>query len=119
MRTIGIAGIGLSGASAFLGIGWACPFFLVTGAHCPTCGLTRSIAALFRGDIATSLMFHPAGLAVAAFVLVAAVAPQMINDLHSMSVKRWRATRVQLRVPIAAASLVVAWSWTLTRVLPS
>lgn len=118
MRAVGIAGIGLGGASAFLGIGWACPFFLVTGAHCPTCGLTRSIAALFRGDIATSVMFHPAGLVVAALVVVAAVAPQMIYDLHRMSVKRWGATRVHLRVPIAAASLVVAWSWSLTRVLP-
>lgn len=118
MRAIGLTGIGLGGVSAFLGIGWACPFFLVTGAHCPTCGLTRSVAALFRGDIGTSAMFHPAGLAVALLVVVAAVAPQFIYDLHRKSVERWSAMRVHIRVPLVAASLVIAWSWSLTRVLP-
>ena len=118
VRAIGLAGIGLGGASAFLGIGWACPFYLVTGAHCPTCGLTRSVAALFRGDIGTSAMFHPAGIAIALLIVIAVVAPQLIYDLHRTSVERWSAMRVLIRVPIAAASLVIAWSWSLTRVLP-
>ena len=118
MRAISLTGIGLGGVSVFLGIGWACPFFLVTGAHCPTCGLTRSVAALFRGDIGTSVMFHPAGLALAFLVVVAAVAPRVIYDLHRTSAERWSALRVHIRVPIAAASLVIAWSWSLTRVLP-
>lgn len=38
-----------------------CPFLRVTGRPCPTCGLTRSWAALLHGDLGGSLAFHAAG----------------------------------------------------------
>jgi hypothetical protein len=119
VRAIGLTGIGLGGASAFLGVGWACPFFLVTGAHCPSCGLTRSVAALFRGDIANSVMFHPAGFSVALLLVFAVVAPKFILGLHRISVERWSAVRFHIKVPLTAATLAIAWSWSVTRVLPS
>lgn len=32
-----------------------CPFFQVTGFHCPGCGTTRGFHALFNGDLATAV----------------------------------------------------------------
>ncbi|MEU0721784.1 DUF2752 domain-containing protein [Streptomyces lavendulocolor] len=36
------------------------------GIMAPTCGLTRSVVAVFRGDVATAWRYNPAGLLVAA-----------------------------------------------------
>lgn len=46
-----------------------CPFHALTGLPCLTCGATRALAALLRGDLATSLRTNPlvgAGAAAAA-----------------------------------------------------
>lgn len=49
---------------------YSCPIKLVlpicfvkqyTGKECSTCGLTRSIVALYNGDLDLSIKFHPAG----------------------------------------------------------
>lgn len=42
-----------------------CPFRLVTGLPCPFCGMTRSLLALGRGDVAASVALHPLGPVVA------------------------------------------------------
>ena len=39
-----------------------CLFHRLTALPCPTCGLTRSWAALLRGQIGISLRFHALGL---------------------------------------------------------
>ena len=36
-----------------------CPFRLLTHLPCPFCGMSRSVALLYRGDIAGSLSFCP------------------------------------------------------------
>jgi hypothetical protein len=38
----------------------SCPFKQLTGADCPGCGFQRSVVALLRGDIASSLKLYPA-----------------------------------------------------------
>ena len=38
-----------------------CPFHFLTGLLCPTCGITRSILALFQGELLVALEFHPLG----------------------------------------------------------
>jgi hypothetical protein len=40
------------------GIPW-CPSALVFGVACPLCGLTRGVARFVRGDLASSISFHP------------------------------------------------------------
>ena len=56
----------------------ACLFHLLTGLPCPGCGITTSLFALGRGDVAAAWSANPAGLAVATLLigqaLVAAVA---------------------------------------------
>lgn len=50
-----------------------CPFRRLTGHRCPLCGLTRSLAALTRGNVRASVAEHPFGWLVAVRVLLAAV----------------------------------------------
>jgi hypothetical protein len=60
---------GLLGTAAFLLLGRIgvpqtggfviCAFRRVTGIPCPGCGLTRAMAALARGELATAVRFHP------------------------------------------------------------
>lgn len=44
----------------------------LSGLPCPGCGLTRSVCHLLRGDLAEALRFHPFGLLVLPFAVVAA-----------------------------------------------
>lgn len=48
-----------------------CPFRLCTGHACPGCGLSRSIGALVRGDVALSWRYHPLAIVVLVQVAVA------------------------------------------------
>jgi hypothetical protein len=40
---------------------WSCPLRALTGVPCPTCYLTRSVLATFRGDLAGALRWHAFG----------------------------------------------------------
>jgi hypothetical protein len=54
---------------------FTCPFRLLTGLPCPTCGLTRSWIALVHGNLSGSLSVHPLGpvTVVAAILFVMGV----------------------------------------------
>jgi hypothetical protein len=45
-----------------------CFFKEHTGKECPTCGLTRSIVAIYNGDFDPSLKFHPLGYLFVCFL---------------------------------------------------
>ena len=53
-----------------------CVFKIVTGIPCPTCGLTRAVMALSRGDLDRALFMNPlatvAGVAALAYLAYAA-----------------------------------------------
>jgi hypothetical protein len=41
-----------------------CPFKLLTGFPCPSCGITKSIVYCYEGDLAKSISYHILGPAV-------------------------------------------------------
>jgi hypothetical protein len=51
---------------------WSCPLRALTGVPCPTCYLTRSVLATFRGDLVGALRWHAFGppLVLAGFALL-------------------------------------------------
>jgi hypothetical protein len=54
-------------AMASAGVSWfACPFHELTGRSCLTCGMTRSLAAVGRGDFASAFQYHLFGPILAA-----------------------------------------------------
>ena len=60
---------GVLGTAGMLGAGWLalglptplCPFHVLTGFPCPTCGMTRAAGALLRGDLAGAVAWNPLG----------------------------------------------------------
>jgi hypothetical protein len=48
-----------------------CPFKLLTGFPCPSCGITKSIVYFYEGDIVKSISYHILGPAVVFFCLAA------------------------------------------------
>ncbi len=50
-----------------------CPLHHFTGLPCPTCGLTRSVCLVVRGEWLSSVGMHPAGGLVAGGLVVAAI----------------------------------------------
>ena len=53
-------GVGLSALYATTGIGFGCPFRMLTGWDCPFCGGTRLGSALLHGDGVAAFWFNPA-----------------------------------------------------------
>lgn len=46
-----------------------CPFKMLTGFPCPGCGITKSLVALYDGNILESLRYHIFGLPTAMFCI--------------------------------------------------
>lgn len=44
-----------------------CPFKMITGMPCPSCGITKSIVYFYKGDVLKSLSYHILGPAVVFF----------------------------------------------------
>ena len=47
----------------------SCPFWAVTGLHCPGCGGTRALLAAFQGDIVRSLSLNALALPLASLIV--------------------------------------------------
>jgi hypothetical protein len=55
------SGVYVRGVAGETRLGSMCWLYSWTGFHCPMCGMLRSLIALLKGDLGTSLLFHPAG----------------------------------------------------------
>lgn len=66
----------VAGISWWLLNGWLdtkvtiCPMKAVTGIPCPACGSTRSLWALMRGEIISSILLNPLGIVLATILLL-------------------------------------------------
>jgi hypothetical protein len=112
-----LAGVGMAGGAWLLrgvdastGIGMPCVFHLLTGLHCPGCGLTRALHALAQGDVARAWAMHP--LLLLALPLVAAMLLQWASR------RAWLPMAVQRRVSDGATWIVVLLAFGVLRNLP-
>ena len=89
-----------------------CAFKTITGLPCPTCGLTRTIIALSRGDVDRALFMNPLATIVCAAGL--------LYLLYSVAVLTLRLPRLRptlsaigaRRVRIGAVALLATnWLW--------
>jgi hypothetical protein len=89
-----------------------CVFKILTGHPCPTCGLTRAVIALSRGDVGRALYMNPlatvAGVAALAYLVYAAAV--LVFRLPRL---RPRVTPLDARIlRVASVSLVALnWAW--------
>lgn len=79
-----------------------CPVIGVTGCRCPGCGMTRSVAALGRGDFAASFTLHPFGAFFALGWLVL-VATELLGRRRGPLERT--VARVETRIPISSIVL--------------
>ena len=95
-----------------------CLFSTATGVQCPACGITRSVAAIARGDLEASLAYHPAGIGLAGISLAAFLLPAPTQRLYAATSRHWTALPLVIRIALGAGLVVAAWVWNLHRVIP-
>lgn len=78
-----------------------CPLLSYTGVPCPFCGMTRSVRALVRFDLADSIRFQPFGM-IAGLCAVVILALWALPRTRTMTV---------VRVPVAVVVVALAASW--------
>ena len=95
----------------------ACRFHRATGWPCPSCGVSRALAALMRGDLASTWRLQPllvimAGLALGyiayAVVVVAARLPRLRVTAFTPTDRRWLAISLIALILANWAYLVLA-----------
>ena len=92
-----------------------CLFRRLTHHACPTCGMTRALALLAKGDWRASIALHPLGLPLAAeLVLLWSLSPLAMLRSHHLSA---RSVHVLLFANIAVFMMV--WVLRLLHVFPS
>lgn len=67
-----------------------CPFNLITGIHCPLCGLTRSMISAMHFDFSKSIEYHPLGIAVLMLMSIYStriISPLTIETINNKYVK--------------------------------
>ena len=79
-----------------------CPVPAATGCRCPGCGMTRSVAALAKGDVEASFALHPFG-GIFAFGWLLLVASELLGGRRDALDRA--VARVETRVPISSVVL--------------
>ena len=89
-------------------IPWRCPFALITGVPCPTCGFTRAIRALTHGDLRAAFHFHPLWPAIV-LVLIGIVVTEAVRYLRDGTFGGYPKNKTLYRVAfgVAVATFVV------------
>ena len=92
-----------------LAFGYRCPFQLIAGIPCPTCGITRAVRLALHGDLAAATRLHPlVWIAVPVVALFASV--ELIGYARTAtwgSSRRMRGANVMMVG--TAALLFVVW----------
>ncbi len=94
---------------------WSCPVRQVSGVPCPTCFLTRSLLAAFRGDLTGSLGWHPLGLPL---LLGAAVLTLALLGGRLPYPRRLGAWAFAVPAALAVVWLIRLWGWSRGVLLP-
>ena len=119
VRAIGVAGVATCLLMSITRLGIPCPTSSLFGVQCPTCGITRSLMALLRGDVAQSIAYHPGGVALAAIGVMAIAAPTLLREQYAHLAITWGRSGLKTQILISMVLLVVVWQWNIQRVVPA
>jgi hypothetical protein len=99
-----------------------CYFKTVFGIPCPTCGSTRAVLTLLRGDFVGSLLLNPIGIVLAtiAIVLPLWLGYDLLMKKATLFVayqKAERTVRVKWVAALLIALVVANWIWNFYKLL--
>ncbi len=102
-----LAGVG------YLPVGWlpACRFHRVTGWPCPTCGASRSLSELVRGDVAAAWGLQPLLLLGAALALAYVVYAGIVVIMRLPRLRLTAVTSKDRRWILAVLAALVLSNW--------
>ncbi|MFN0206584.1 MAG: DUF2752 domain-containing protein [Planctomycetota bacterium] len=87
----------------------ACLFHNVLAVACPFCGVSRSVAAIFHGEISGAWNLHPAG-PIVAFVLVLQIPLRLLVLSRGNNIYNWCSPRRDHIVNLAVAAFcIILW----------
>ena len=99
----------------------ACMFKAVTHLPCPSCGTTRALVLLMKGDISGSLLVNPFGVILALALVIVPVWVAIDTLRRSDTLFRWYnlaehalAANKWLSVP-AIAIVLLNWFWNIAK----
>ncbi len=87
-------------------------FMYVTGKPDPTCGLTRTFAWMWRGDVVHAALVYPLGPLLFAVMIISLLDAAVRVAGYRGIVPAIRVSRTQKRMMIAVVVLAVAANWT-------
>jgi hypothetical protein len=92
----------------------------VTNIPCPSCGSTRSVMSLIKGDFIGALSLNPIGYLIAFIMLVTPI--WMLTDIimrRNTLLNLYQRTETYLRKPIIAIPLIllliINWIWNINK----
>lgn len=92
-----------------------CPFRLLTSIPCPFCGATRSVLALFRGDLSLALSLNALAVLATATCLLIVVHPQSTLHLTRWLSCSWQRVGRAGEVALVATPIVAMIAFDLVR----
>lgn len=101
-------------------IGTVCLFKHTTGVPCPSCGSTRSVISLVKGNISQAIYLNPFGIIIALIMLITPF--WIFTDVLTRKKTLWdvyRKIEIYLKNPVVIFSLVlmvlINWIWNITK----
>ena len=94
---------------------WECPIWHRLGVPCPSCGLSRAIAALIQGDMVRALTIH-AFAPIAVLVMMLVIYASVVSKHRRMPLSRWL-ERIERKTCVSAIALGLFLIYWLVRLL--
>ncbi len=99
-----------------------CMFRSITGVPCPSCGMTRSVTTLARGNIANALWWNPLGVIMFASMVLFPlwIIRDIVYKKNSFYIFYKNVEKFFQKKPIAIISIgliVLLWIWNLKKFL--
>ncbi|MEN6617584.1 MAG: DUF2752 domain-containing protein [Syntrophorhabdus sp.] len=88
-----------------------CPFHILTGIHCPGCGMTRAILSLMAGNMADAFLYNPFCFFLIFVILISVIPEKWTERFHT------RLARTLPAFYTLALSLVLVF-WVFDRLIP-
>ncbi|MES2465233.1 MAG: DUF2752 domain-containing protein [Armatimonadota bacterium] len=109
----------VQGGKSLLGLPSLCIFHTLTGLPCPGCGITRSVVCCCHLRFADSVVYHPLGPVIFAWILLAVLRRLPLPPAWRIRLPVVPPSLQAIAAIALAACLLVIWAARLTGQIPS